>query len=93
MIMSAKNSALSIIMLVISMTVNTAIFARGGGGFNNEGNHDLNNNDYNNNFYYNRHLNDNNGVLVPDDTDMDSSCQTTQVCDSSGNCVTEQNCN
>lgn len=92
--MSGKNNTLRIIMLAISMTGSPAIFARGEGGFNNEGNRGLNNNGYNNSFYYNKHLNDNNGVaIIPDDSDMTSACQTTQVCDSSGNCVTQQNCN
>lgn len=92
MIMNGKNNTLSSIILAISMIASPTIFARGAGGFN-EGNHDLNNDGYNNSFYYNKHLNDNDVVFVPDDSDMDTTCQTTQVCDSSGNCVTQQNCN
>ena len=95
--MNRKQSTLSIIFLVISMAASSAIFARGVGGFNNGGdrglNNDYNNKGYDNSFYYNRHLNDYNGVaVIPDDADADSSCQTTQVCDSSGTCVTQQNC-
>lgn len=102
--MNRKNNILSIILLAIGMTTNIAVFARVEGGFNNEGYHGLNNNHfqnhnneynngYNNQFYYNKHLNDNNGVLIlPDDSNIDSSCQTTQVCDSDGNCMTQQNC-
>ena len=92
--MNRKHSALSIIFLVISMASSSAIFARGVGGLHNDGDRGLNNNGYDNSFYYNRHLNDYNGVaVIPDDADADSSCQTTQVCDSSGTCLTQQNCN
>lgn len=88
-------------MLAISLATSTAIFARVDGGFNNVGNHDLNNgfhnynyNDgYRNNFYYDRNFNDNNGLVIVPDDNLDSSCQTTQTCDEYGNCVTQQNCN
>ena len=77
--------------------VSAPVFARGGDGFNNGDEHNLNdenNNDYHNNFYYGNHSDYNNGVVVlPEDSNTDSSCQTTQVGDSSGNCVTQQNCN
>ncbi len=57
---------------------------------------DENNKGYNNSFYYDNHVNEGNGfVVIPADSDVDSSssCQSAQICDASGNCVTQQNCN
>lgn len=81
------------------MIISTVVLSRGEGGFDNDGARDFNNNDfhnldndngYNNNFYYDNRVNDNGVVIVPDDS---SDCQSTQVCDASGNCVTQQSCN
>lgn len=99
--MSINRKKLRLIILAIVLTMSTVVSARIEGGFNNPVPHNLNNNiihnpinndGYNNNFY-NRHYNNNGEVILPDDGDNDSSCQSTQVCDSSGNCVTQQSCN
>ena len=84
------------IILVIFFLASAGVSARGFDGYNNGVDHnfnDENNNDYHNNFYYGAHSDYNNGVVVlPDDSDDDPSCQSTQVCDSSGSCVIQQNC-
>lgn len=101
-IMNRKNQLLNIIFIAITLAA-TGASARGEGGFNRGGDRGFNNNgfhnpnninhDYNNGYYHNYHPYDNNAVIVtPGDVNVSPACQTTQECDSDGNCVTQQNC-
>ncbi len=95
-----KYSVGSILLLILSLTAFNVEAGRGGGGiggdrggFNNNGIRDNNgyNNVYNNNGYNYRHDDSYNAAVVID-AGNGSSCQTNQVCNSYGQCTTEEDC-
>ncbi|MDI1351629.1 MAG: hypothetical protein PSV35_02500 [bacterium] len=91
------------LFLTLSLFVGSTCYADrfGGGGFHDDGVHDNNWNDsshvddgYNNVGNYHP----GNGWIAPviidnDDGNFSTNCQTTQQCDSFGNCTTNQDCN
>jgi len=104
--MDIKTKTLCYAGLIITLSLNSAVYAgRGGfnGGFrggsvagdiNNQNNHGDNYRRYNNNYngVYNNNLNYDTGVVVGVPVGGDDSCQSTQVCNPDGQCWTQQQC-